>query len=290
MLRFRIQRVSLLLLAACALAILLSAGHAIAQSDPNDVPLGDVARQLREKKPSGEPVIDDDNLTQVIREAQSVRSAELAGRSGPILTYVMAGESKGFQVSAPDATCSLSFNTNARALLSSQYAQMVLPASDLSKLTGPATMEGDALTVSVFNGTDWHISEIAVAVMIVRKNAPQDMSLSGGASGLDRANPALEQSEVRPEKKPDQTIIYRMRAAASPLTMAVFSAPLNLSIDPGDEWHWALVEAKGYPPQNYAAGASSTAAGTATLPSSPISPGLLAPLYQQADPLSQNPQ
>lgn len=289
MLRFRIARFPFLLLAAGVLAILLSAEHAMAQSDSNDVPLGDVARQLREKRSPSEPVIDDDNLTQVIKEAQSVRSAELGGSNGPILTYVMAGESKGFQVSAPDATCSLSFNTNARALLSSQYAQMVLPASELSKLTGPATMEGDALTVSLFNGTDWHVSEIAVAIMVVRKNAPPDMSLSGGP-GLGRANPALEQAEVRPEKKPDQTVIYKMRAAASPLAMTVFSAPINLNLDSGDEWHWALVEAKGYPPQNYAGTASESAARSSTLPSNQISPGLLAPLYQEADPLPQNPQ
>jgi hypothetical protein len=290
MLRYRVLRVSFVLLLATAAWPMLSTERCVAQSDPNDIPLGDVARQLREKTPPREQVIDDDNLSQVIQEAESVRSAELAGKNGPILTYVMAGESKGFQVSAPDATCSLSFNTNARALLSSQYAQMVLPASELSKLTGPATMEGDALTVSVFNGTDWHISEIAVAVMIVRKNGPPDMSLSGGEAGLDRAKPALEQSEVRPEKKPDQTIIYRMRAAASPLSMTVFSAPLNLNLDPGDEWHWALVEAKGYPPQSYAGGSSQAAAKTVALPSNQISPGLLAPLYPDADPLPQIPQ
>lgn len=290
MLRFRIQRVPFLLAAVWVPLILLSAEHGMAQSDPNDVPLGDVARHLRENTPPREQVIDDDNLSQVIKEGETVRSAELGGRNGPILTYVMAGENKGFQVSAPDATCSLSFDTNARALLSSQFAQMVLPVSELSKLTGPATMEGDALTVSVFNGTDWHISEIAVAVMIVRKNAPPDMSLSGRGMGLDRANPALEQAEVRPEKKPDQTVIYRMRAAASPLTMTVFSAPLNLNLDPGDEWHWALVEAKGYPPQSYAGGASEAAAKTAALPSNKVSPGLQAPLYPDADPLPQNPQ
>lgn len=289
MLRRRVLRVLFVMLFASAAWLVLSAERCPAQSDPNNVPLGDVARHFREETPPRGQVIDDDNLSQVIKEAESVRSAEVGGKNGPILTYVMAGESKGFQVSAPDATCSLSFSTNARALLSSQYAQMILPASELSKLTGPATIEGDALTVSVFNGTDWHISEVAVAVMIVRKNAPPDMSLSGGAV-LDRANPVLQQSEVRPEKRPDQTILYRMRAAASPLTMTVFSAPLNFNLDAGDEWHWALVEAKGYAPQNDAGSASQPAARTATLPSSQISPGLLAPLYPDAGQLPQNPQ
>jgi hypothetical protein len=57
--------------------------------------------------------------------------------------------------------------------------------------------------------------------------------------------------EVRPEKKPDITVIYRMRAAAGPSTTTVFSTPLNLDLAPGDEWHWAIVQAKGYPPQGY---------------------------------------
>jgi len=289
MLPLRILRAPVLLLLASAIGpILLLAKPGLAQSEPNDIPLGDVARQLREKSPPRDQVIDDDNLSQVIKEAENSR--ELAGRNGPVLRYVMAGESKGFQVSAPDATCSLSFTANAKALLSSQYAQMELPASDLSRLSGPATIEGDALTISVFNGTDWHISEVAVALMIVRKNVPHDMSLSGGEAGLQSTNPALAQSEVRPEKKPDRTVIYRMRAAAPPLSMTVFSAPLNLDVDPGDEWHWALIEAKGYPPQSYVQELSQAAARAATPASSQISPGLLAPLYPEADPLPQNPQ
>src|SRR6266576_3618636 len=45
--------------------------------------------------------------------------------------------------------------------------------------------------------------------------------------------------------------IFRMRAAALPWSNAVFSAPLKLELDPGEEWHWAIVQAKGYPPETY---------------------------------------
>lgn len=283
--RFCIRHLPGFVLLAVLGPVLLSAERGAAQTDSNDVPLGDVARSLRKKNPQPEQVIDDDNLSQVMKQVENSR--ELAGSNGPILQYAMAGESKTFQVSAPDATCSLSFTSNAKALLSSQYAQMQVPASDLSKLTGPATIEGDTLTVSVFNGTEWHVSEVAVAFMLVRRNASRDMSLSGGGSPV--ANPAFEQSEVRPEKNPDQTVIYRMRAAAPPRAMTVFSAPLNLDIEPGDEWHWAVVEAKGYPPQSHAQEVSQ-AARNSTSGSSQISPGLLAPLYPEADPVSQNPQ
>jgi hypothetical protein len=64
-----------------------------------------------------------------------------------------------------------------------------------------------------------------------------------------RIVPSDGMQEVRPEKKPDVTVIYHMRAAGAPWAKAVFSAPLNLDLAPGEEWHWAIVQARGYPPQ-----------------------------------------
>jgi hypothetical protein len=220
-----------------------------AQDDPNEAPLGDIARSLRKKaatrpvadRPSNDrPIIDDDNLMQVMQQADSRRGF------GSSLRFLMAGESAGFRVSAPDATCSLSFTGNAKSLLSSQYAQMELAPRDVAKLDGHATIEGDALTVSVRNETDWHVSEIAVALTVIKKKT----STSGAAPVASDFSLA---SEVRPEKKPDITMIYRMRAAALPGITTGFSAPLDLEIVPGDEWHWALVQVKGYPPENYTA-------------------------------------
>ena len=43
-------------------------------------------------------------------------------------------------------------------------------------------------------------------------------------------------------------MIYRMRAAAPPSATTVFSTPLRLELAPDEEWHWAIVQAKGYPP------------------------------------------
>jgi hypothetical protein len=201
---------------------------ATAQDDPNDVPLGDVARNLRKKTVQpAQQVIDDDNLPKVMEQAETRRNA------GSPVKYIMNGQEKGFHISAPDATCSLSFTANAKSLLSNQFAQMDLPATDLAKLVGPAVIEGDALTVNVFNGTNWHLSEVDIALTVVRKTE------SGG-----------QFQEVRPEKKPDVAMIYRMRAAASPWERTVFSAPLNLELAPDADWHWAIVQAKGYPPQD----------------------------------------
>jgi hypothetical protein len=219
---------ALAVLLACCAPILVSA-----QDDPNEIPLGDVARNLRKNTQISKQVIDDDNLPEVMQRADSRENF------GSTLRYLMDGNSKGFQVSAPDVTCSLAFTANAKALLSStRYSQMDIPAADLAKLEGPAVIEGDALTVSLFNATDWHISEVSVAFTVVKKAT---------ADGAD-ANSAIQQ--VRPEKKPDTVVIYKMRAVAAPWTRAVFSAPLNLDLAPDDEWHWAIVQAKGYPPEH----------------------------------------
>lgn len=246
------------------LAIAFLPISAEAQDDPNETPLGDIARDLR-KPTSSQGVIDNDNLTQVMNQAESKHAP------GSALRFLMAGESQGFHVSAADVTCSLSFSANAKALLSSQYAQMDLPQSDLVKLAGPASIEGDALTISIFNGTDWHVSELDVALTVVKKSpTPADPAslLAGGEASSSMANAAVE-SDARPEKRADTTTIYRMRAAGAPWAKTVFSAPLDLDLKPGDEWHWALVQAKGYPPQGYAGKPEQTtaAAVTPTIPS-----------------------
>lgn len=261
---------ALTLLLIAFVSSVLSPVSAQAQDDPNETPLGDVARNLRKNPVGSQDVIDNDNLSHVMDQVESRRA------SGNTLKFVMAGDSRGFRVSSPDVSCSLSFSANTKALLSSQYAQMDLPADDMTKLAGPATIEGDALTVSVFNGTDWHVSEVDVALTIVKKNPPVEALLSRDTdTPIAPSSSLAQQSEVRPEKKPDTTVIYRMRAAAAPWSRTVFSAPLNLDLAPGDEWHWALVEAKGYPPQSYVAKIEHTASPVPEAPQPPVIPASL---------------
>ncbi len=273
----RLARVRLLLILPALLAALMPALLS-AQDDLNDLPLGDVARSLRKKTPPSQDVIDDDNLPALMEQAES-RHAQ-----GSALTYLMGGEKRGFQVAAPDVTCSLAFSANAKSLLSSAYAQMELPPGEVLKLEGPATIEGDALIVSVNNRTDWHVSEVAVALTVVKKSGVHNASFSEGATFSDGAA-ALgamtaippQESEVRPEKKSDVTVIYRMRAAAPPWVTTAFSAPLNLDLTPDEEWHWAIVQARGYPPQSYSGNQAQTTAET-SLPVLPLSnPSTLVP-------------
>ncbi|MGC2477988.1 MAG: hypothetical protein WA485_26855 [Candidatus Sulfotelmatobacter sp.] len=276
----RIPGIGLLIVSAMLMVLLPP--FALAQDDPNDMPLGDLARNLRKKsvpaKPVvSKPVIDDDNLPQVMERGENRQGF------GSGLRYLMAGESKGFEVAAPDVTCSLAFTANVKSLLSGQYAQADLPAEEMGKLQGKATIEGDSLIIPVFNGTNWHVSELAVALTVVRKNAPNGFlgaiySAPGAGVEIDpgasaEADP-LEQ--VRSEKKSDLTVIYKMRTAAPPWERAVFSAPLNLELAPGEEWHWAIVQAKGYPPESYAAPqprVTETRQETAPVPVSLTDPG-----------------
>jgi hypothetical protein len=232
----------------------LGAIRATAQDDPDQMPLGDVARSLRKKAPPAKPVIDDDNLPQVMQQVDSHDDAASRFR------FLMSRDSQGFQVSAPDVTCSLAFTANVKSLLSSQYDQMDLPPTEMAKIEGKAVVEGDALTVPVFNGTQWHLSELAIAFTVVKKAragvVPWNHEGVSSASAdvtppLARETGADAFQQVRPEKRPDVAAIYRMRAAALPWSNAVFSAPLKLELDPGEEWHWAIVQAKGYPPETY---------------------------------------
>ena len=253
------------LLLAALLPIRLAA-QGDQNADPNDAPLGDVARTLRKKTPPSQAVIDDDNLSKVMEQAESRHE------SGSALMFLMASGGNGFHISAPDVTCSLAFTANVKSLLSNQYAQMELPPGEVLKLEGPATIEGDALIVALLNRTDWHVSEVAVALTVVKKNQSREASLSdpetpigGTASGEAKLLPLVagnlpQEDEVRPEKKSDVTVIYRMRAAAPPSATTVFSAPLNMEVAPDEEWHWAIVQARGYPPQSYAGNAQQTTA------------------------------
>ena len=102
----------LILVLPVLLAVLLPAwmaGQDTPTEYPEDAPLGDVARILRKKAPPSQDVIDDDNLTKVMEQAESRHAP------GSALRFLMAGEEKGFKVSAPDVTCSLAFTANVKS-------------------------------------------------------------------------------------------------------------------------------------------------------------------------------
>jgi hypothetical protein len=213
--------------------------YAGAQQPWDEVSLGDLARSLRkDKQPTVPVVIDNDNLSRVMEEVENHR---LSG--APLFSLDSSG--KTFQMSSPDGSCSLSFSANATALLSDPYVAEALPQSELVKLDGPAAIDGDSLQVSVFNGTDWDLREITVGLTIVR-HVENTTAYLGSA----RLVPAAAIDDPEPTGKPsDLTILLHMRATAAPLLMTVFSEKLKATVAPDQEWHWAIVDAKGIPPK-----------------------------------------
>src|SRR6266849_1833611 len=205
----------------------------VAQSDGGEPSLGDRARSMRKGKPVADhAVIDNDNLHQVMDEVQN---RKLNGS----LLFSLDGIAKKFQVSSPDVTCDLSFSASATSLLSDAYAPQDLPEGELAKLDGPASISGDSLQIAVHNGTSWSVKEITVGLTILR------------SSEVNRARliPAAETTNLLPEKHPDVTVLYHLKGSAPPSTTTVFHETLGTALGRDQEWHWAIVQAKGLPPQ-----------------------------------------
>ncbi len=208
----------------------------VAQSDSGEPSLGDLARLFRKGKAAPEhAVIDNDNLHQIMDEVQS---RKLNGS----LLFSIDGAAKKFQVSSPDVTCDLSFSADATSLLSDAYAPQDLPAAELAKLDGPATITGDTLQVSVHNGTTWSIREITVGLTILRGSEANSARLSSA-----RLMPAAETTVLLSEKHPDSTVLYHLKGSAAPSSTTVFHESLGVAPGQDQEWHWAIVQAKGVP-------------------------------------------
>ncbi len=224
------------------LGIILLALPPQGRAQDNETPLGDVARNFR-KKAAADAVIDNDNLPNVMKEAESRRAA---GLSQP---FSLEAQNKSIRVSSPDVTCSLSFSSKAASLLSDPVMLDELPRTELAKLDGPATIDGDSLQISMHNGTSWELREVVIGLTIVRR-AQGDRAYSGQA----RIVPAVAGGSTQPaqdlsQKHADVTLLLHGKGAAAPSATAMIRAPLNFALFPDQEWHWAVVRAKGIPPQ-----------------------------------------
>jgi hypothetical protein len=161
------------------------------------------------------------------------------------LLFSITGPKNSFQMSSPDGTCSLSFSANATALLSDSNLIEPLPPSELAKLEGPAVIDGDTLQISVFNGTDWQVKEIVVGLTLVRRDESE-----ADFYRQARLLPAVttEDPEDSTGKPSDTTLVLHLKAPAAPLMTTVFRQPLGTAIAPDQEWHWAILNAKGIAP------------------------------------------
>jgi hypothetical protein len=213
-----------------------------AQEDSGDAPLGDVARSFRRKTATSEAVIDNDNLSKVVDDAESRRAAG----SSPVFSLDPGG--KSFHLSSPDVTCSLSFSAKTTSLLSDPQLLDELPRAELAKLDGPATIDGDSLQVSMHNGTSWELREVVIGLTIVKRSEPAEISSYFGQARIVPAAAGGVPQQDSFQKQPDVTLLLRVKGSAAPSTTALFRTPLNFALFPDQEWHWAIVKAKGIPP------------------------------------------
>jgi hypothetical protein len=228
---------------AAGLFVLGLTQYASAQDDGNDTPLGDVARSLRKKPASSEMVIDNDNFSKVVDDAESRHAA------GSSLVFSLEPGGKNFNVSSPDVSCSLSFSAKTSSLLADPAMLDELPRSELAKLDGPATLDGDSLQVSVHNGSSWQLREVVIGLTIIRKPDTEAASGYGAARIVPAVDGPYHPIQDSSQKQPDDTILLRVKGAAEPSATAVFRTPLNFALFPDQEWHWAIVRAKGIPTQ-----------------------------------------
>ncbi|MFZ0770998.1 MAG: hypothetical protein WCA49_22890 [Candidatus Sulfotelmatobacter sp.] len=280
------KRLTLTLLAAgmCALAL---PQWVSAQEDANDTPLGDVARSFRRKTAPPEVVIDNDNFSQVVDDAESRRAA------GSTMVFSLEPAGKSFQVSSPDVSCSLSFSAKTSSLLNDPILLDDLPRSELAKLDGPAMIDGDSLQVTMHNGTAWELREVVIGLTIVRRPEPGD---AASFYGLARIVPAVAGGTSYPaqdsfQKQPDVTVLLKVKGSAAPAATALFRTPLNFALFPDQEWHWAIVRAKGVPPQTPPEEMTmQSEPGPGPLPATPPEAGTQSlPLIPAPSPLPSNP-
>ncbi|MGA9041234.1 MAG: hypothetical protein WB421_11915 [Terriglobales bacterium] len=259
---------------------------ASAQSDDAPVPLGDLARSLRKSKapePAAPTVIDNDNLTQVMQQVETKR---LDG--SPLFSIDSAG--KDFKMTSPDGSCSLSFNANSTALLSVPYVAQDMPESEIAKLDGPATIDGNSLQVAVYNGSAWNVKEITVGLTLVRHDDAAAEPF--GPAKLIQASTGLTDPAPPAEKHSDVTVLYHLKGSAAPSATIVFRSALDATLAPDQEWHWAIVQAKGVPPTPAlpASAVLSTVPSLSTAPALSTSPDVsLLPLPVSSTPASTSP-
>jgi hypothetical protein len=225
-------------LAIALLATLVPAGMLAQSQDP--VPLGDVARSLHYAGKTAPPVvIDNDNLTEVMAQSESRRA-----NGSPAFSFEKADSN--FRVSLPDGTCSLSFNAKATSLLVTPSVIKELPESELAKLEGPASIKGDTLQVALYNPTEWNLKEVTVGLTLARLTHDNDEAFYGAA----RLLPASAKENPTFVGKPaDRTWILHLKGTAAPLETAIFREKLGADVGPEQEWHWAILQAKGIPPR-----------------------------------------
>lgn len=269
------------------LIVAISPARLAAQADYNssdgaagNVSLGDLARYLREhKQPQAAPVIDNDNFEHVLNEAEKKDSRGF-------FRYAIDSVKNMFQVSSEDVSCSLSFNANASALLT-DYSPHKIPGDVMAKFSSSARIDGGNLEVALNNASSWTVREITVGLTIVH---PDDNPENGtvkvaGANLLPASLEAIDPA-TDVAKQPDTTLLLHLKANSTPGGTTVFREALNAPLAPGEQWHWAIIDAQGIPSSSTSQPGAGVIAGNPASLSPSQASAQLSPQASADNPLS----
>jgi hypothetical protein len=248
-----------------AVFFLLSFGPSaipLLQAQSSDPSLGDLARSYRKNQAPPRKIIDNDNLSEVM-EAGVSKKWDIAG----IHFSVDKNAIDMVNASSPDVTCALAYNGQADGPKPEN-----LPAEELAKIDGPATIVGDSFQVAVQNGTAWELREVTVGLTLIRSGSPGNTQ-----PGNAKLVPATLTSPAPPERRSDLTLLYHLKGKADGMGAGLFQDQLKLPIPPDQDWHWAVVQAKGIRPPTFNATPSQASPGGATDSSAPVPVPLAAP-------------
>jgi len=220
-----------------ALGICLST--VAAAQDDQEPSLVDLARSMKKAHQQPLPVITNENLGQMpelIKETEKRLSVEVVN---PPVPSASPSAPQG-----PQVTCSLAFSAdNKPAQLDPNPIQLDLPSSELVKLDGPALISDDTVQLSIYNGTAWNLREITIGLTLVKHDNQSAANYAGAHIMPASANSG---STLR---RSDITLLYHLKGAAAPFSSAAFKEPLGINLNPDQEWHWAILQARGIPPR-----------------------------------------
>jgi hypothetical protein len=92
---------------------------------------------------------------------------------------------------------------------------------------------------------------VVIGLTILRRPEDVDAVYSYGPARIVPAVAGASAAQVQDsaQKQPDVTVLLRVKGSAPPSATALFRTQLNFALFPDQEWHWAIVRAKGVPPQ-----------------------------------------
>jgi len=100
--------------------------------------------------------------------------------------------------------------------------ELPLPDSELSKLTGKASINYKRIECDVYNGSNWTVSEVTVKIIIKNSNGTEELA-----------------REYRLTPK------YALAENCASLTSQTFDADLGFSLEEKQTFSWNIVSAKG---------------------------------------------